>query len=723
MDQHSQTLIAALMDFLAQPGYEPMKQHELARALHLKGSRRAALRHTLGLLEREGRIACLRKNRWALARNDRIVTGRLSIHLQGFGFVVPESGGEDLHIERDDLSGALHGDRVVAEARGRPGGRRSGRILRILERRVQTVTGLLQRGRSYWYLIPDDPRLPGNVLLSEPPPDDAQPGMQVAVRLDEESVAKRALTGRLAEVLGRPGDPGVDMLIVMRSRGLTQEFDTTVQAEAAGREPALSADDLAGRLDLRAAVAFTIDPSDAKDHDDAVSLARRADGGWDLGVHIADVSHFVRPGTEVDREARRRGNSVYMVDRFIPMLPKHLTTEVCSLRPQVDRLTHSVLLELDARGNVRRTQTAASVIHSRARLNYDQVQALLDGRADHGIPEGLVPPVREMAELSALVRRRRMQAGALDLNMPEVTCTLDEAGDVKEIRKRGAPGAYHLIEEFMLLANVAVADLLSRSKGPALYRIHEEPSEDQWAEMGVQMAALGLPARPADRADLQALCRQVAGKPIEYAAQLAVLRNLKRAVYSPTLQPHFGLAFDRYTHFTSPIRRYPDLVVHRLLKAVESRRRPPHDHEEAKRIALHCTETERNADEAEQESLAVKRVAYYQRQLERGEIGPWRALIVALTPRGLIVELLETLQRGLVPFASLGDDYFQLSDDRCRAIGRRTKAGWRLGQDLEVELVRVDTVRRLVDFRPAAGAARRRERPGGGRRRGRQRTR
>ena len=709
MPNDSDNLNAKLLDFLAAPGYQPLKQHELAKALRLKAAQRSELRGLLSRLEREGRLTCLRKNRWALARTDRLITGKLSVNVQGFGFITPEGAtrGEDLYVEREDLAGALHGDRVVAEIRGRAGGaRRQARILRIAERPERTLTGILQRGRSYWYLVPDDPRIPSNVLLSEEPPAHAAAGHQVAVRLDPGAAAAHQLTGRVLEVLGQPGAPGVDMLTVMRGRGLYQDFDPAVQAEATARSPQLSGDDLRDRLDLRDTVTLTIDPADAKDHDDAVSLEARVGGGWLLGVHIADVSHFVQPGTEVDREARRRGNSVYMVDRFIPMLPKHLTSEVCSLRPHVDRLTHSVLLELDPEGRVQRTRTAPSVIHSRARLNYDQVQALVEGRSGHGIPDDLQAGVRAMAELSDRIRRRRMQAGALDLNMPEVTCELDPSGEVLSIHKRGAPEAYHLIEEFMLLANVAVAEILARSQGPALYRIHEEPGEEQWVEMGVQLDALGVHLHPQDRTDLQVVCRKVAGQPVEYAAQLAILRNLKRALYSPTLCPHFGLAFDRYTHFTSPIRRYPDLVVHRLLKAQEARRRPPHSHEEIARLALHCVETERNADEAEQESLAVKRIAYYARLLQAGEIGPWRGLIVALVPKGLIVELFDTLQRGLVAFAGINDDYYQLSDDRCRAVGQRSRKAWQLGQPVEVQLVRVDTVRRLVDFRMVGSTTR-----------------
>lgn len=709
MPNDSDNLSAKLFDFLSAPGYQPLKQHELAHALHLKAAQRSELRRLLSHLEREGRLACLRKNRWALARTDRLVTGKLTVNVQGFGFITPEGAtrGEDLYVEREDMAGALHGDRVVAEIRGRAGGaRRNARILRIAERPERTLTGILQQGRSYWYIIPDDPRIPSNVLLSEEPPADAAAGHQVAVRLDPGAAAAHQLTGRVLEVLGQPGAPGVDMLTVMRGRGLYQDFDPAVQAEATARSPELSAADLRDRLDLRDAVSLTIDPADAKDHDDAVSLEARPGGGWLLGVHIADVSHFVQPGTEVDREARHRGNSVYMVDRFIPMLPKHLTSEVCSLRPHVDRLTHSVLLELDGEGRVQGYRTGASVIHSRARLNYDQVQALLENRPGHGIPETLQPGIRAMADLSARIRRRRMQAGALNLNLPEVTCELDPAGQVIALHRRGAAEAYNLIEEFMLLANVAVAEIQARSEGPALYRIHEEPGEDQWVEMGVQLDALGVHLHPQDRADLQVVCRKVAGQPVEYAAQLAILRNLKRALYSPTLCPHFGLAFDRYTHFTSPIRRYPDLVVHRLLKALETRRRPPHSHEEIARLALHCVETERNADEAEQESLAVKRIAYYAQQLKAGEIGPWRGLIVTLVPKGLIVEVFDTLQRGLVAFAALNDDYYQLAEDRCSAVGRRSRKVWRLGQPVEVELVRVDTVRRQVDFRMVGSTTR-----------------
>jgi ribonuclease R len=709
MAKFTQSVADRIQEFLADPEYRPLKQHELARALNIKGTERASFRHALYDLERQGLIACLRKNRWALPDGARQLIGQLRVHTQGFGFVTPDNrGAEDVFIPEEDVGTALDGDKVVVIlARSGRGGSSSpgqqrpvGRIERVMERRHSQLVGLLKKTAHYWYLIPDNPRIPHNVRVREFSKHIRKPeeNHKVVVVLDPREETFKPLSGIVTEDLGLSQSPGVDMLSVLRSYKVEEEFSEKATAEAAHHSPALSDTDLAGRRDLRELVTFTIDPEDAKDHDDAVSLSRTPDGLWLLGVHIADVPHFVRPGSRIDQEAFQRGNSVYLVDRTIPMLPRHLTTEICSLQPFVDRLTHTANVLVDDDGHVHRSETFPSVIKSSARLHYDQVQSLFDNRPDHGISPVVQNVLADMRRLAEALRRKRMAEGSIDLTMPEVKCELDAKGKPIRIFKRGSSEAYHLIEEFMLAANCVVARLLHKARVPALYRIHEPPDEAQWLKMQTDLRALGLRISPHSKDSVNRIAREAAGSPREHIVHLAILRNLKRAVYSSKMLEHFGLSFSCYTHFTSPIRRYPDLAVHRILLSVEAGREPPYDAPEVRRIAEHSSETERNADQAEQESVDIKRIEFYREKVARRDLGPFDGVVVSIIPKGLIVELSDTLQQGLLPFSSMLDDVYVMSQERNRAIGRRRRKSWTLGDRVTVCLARVDTARRLVDF-------------------------
>lgn len=709
MAKFTQSLANRIQEFLAGQEYRPLKQHELARALNIKGAERASFRHALYDLERQGLIACLRKNRWALPGGTRQLIGQLRVHAQGFGFVTPDQrGSEDVFIPEEDVGIALDGDKVAVtlarSGRGRsgvPGQQRPvGRIERVVVRHNIQLVGLLKKTAFYWYLIPDNPRIPHNVRVREFSKHIRKPedNHKVVVVLDPWEQAYKALTGVVTEDLGPSQSPGVDMLSVLRSYKVEEEFSDQAIFEAEHRSPALSDADLVGRRDLREDVTFTIDPEDAKDHDDAVSLSRTPDGLWLLGVHIADVPHFVRPGSRIDQEAFQRGNSVYLVDRAIPMLPRRLTTEICSLQPFADRLTHTVNMLVDDEGHIHRSETFPSVIRSSARLSYDQVQNLFDHRPDHDIAPSVQHVLTDMRLLAATLRRKRMAEGSIDLTMPEIKCVLDEKGHPIRIFKRGASEAYHLIEEFMLVANCVVAQLLHKARVPALYRIHEPPDEAQWLKMQSDLRALGLRVSPRSKDSVNKIAREAVGSPREYTVHLAILRNLKRAVYSSKMLGHFGLFFPCYTHFTSPIRRYPDLAVHRILLSVEAGRNPPYDAQEVQRISEHSSETERNADQAEAESVDIKRIEFYREKLVRRDLGPFEGVVVSIVPKGLIVELSDTFQQGLLPFSSMLDDLYVMSQERNRAIGRRRRKTWTLGDRVSVSLARVDTTRRLVDF-------------------------
>ncbi len=663
-------------------------------------------------MEDRGEVVRYRRNRYGRPDRSETFTGALSIHPRGFGFVTDEAAPDrEAYVPAEALAGALHDDRVrvavVAAPPREPRRRRRdaapalrwrGRVLEVLERPARPVVGLLHEGPGGPAVIPDDPRFPQNVRIDGPggalrelPPA----GRKVTVALAPWAPHHRVPRGRVIEDLGDPADPAVAMTGLLRRHGIAETFPGAAERQArAVRPPAPDAAETAGRRDLRGLAAFTVDPEDAKDYDDAVSLEPDADGGWRLGVHIADVAHFVPPDSAIDREARERGTSTYLVDRTVTMLPGHLTAEVCSLRPEQDRFTRSVLLRLAPDGTVCSAETFPSRIRSRARLSYRQVQAFFDGADPGGIPAEAADALRAMRGLARALRARRMRAGALDLQTPEIRCQLDAGGRVTAIERRTETEAYGLIEEFMLAANRAVAQRLGAAGSPCLYRIHDAPDAAQWEEMARDLGELGFELATRSREALNRLVRQAAGTPLAYPVTLAILRNLKRALYAPHHRPHFGLAFDDYTHFTSPIRRYPDLVTHRLLDAVERGASPPLRNEALKELGLHCSRREREADEAERESVELKRLDYYAARLADGDTGPWPATVVSAIPRGVLVELPDTLQRGLVPFATLPG-----------GRARRDGPGRTPGDRIEVRLARVDLARRQVDFRPAVSGS------------------
>jgi ribonuclease R len=467
----------------------------------------------------------------------------------------------------------------------------------------------------------------------------------------------------------------------------------------------LRPEDYENRRDLREShFTFTIDPETARDFDDAVSL-EKISNGWKLSVHIADVAHFVRKNSVIDKEALHRGNSIYLVDRVVMMLPTELTTRICSLNPHVDRLAHTVEIFLDEKGEMTGAESFRSIIHSDARLTYEQAHAVFEGKPDHGVPPQVVAVLSDLLPLTRMIRARRMAAGSLEINTPQIKCLLGPDGQVASIKKGEAKEAYHLIEECMLLANVAVARKLKEAEWPAIHRIHEEPDEDQWAQMGMELQALGINALPKNRNDINAVMDKIAGTPLEYTGSLAVLRNLKRAGYSAEASGHFGLAFEDYVHFTSPIRRYPDLVIHRLLGALEEKKKKPYRENDIEAIAAQCTRTETEADAAEKESIDLRRCEYYSKLLQKGETGPYSGCIIKILGKGFIVELTDTIQRGLVPFASITDDRYELNSSKTRATGQRNHKTFTVGDPIEVELVNVDMARKFIDFQIAGQKA------------------
>src|SRR5213596_25160 len=560
-----------VLALLARKDYRPLDKTDIARKLGLTPSERVALRKTLRELERGGQIARIRKNRYVLPAEADLVAGKLSIHQVGYGFLTPETpGGPDVFIAAENIGTAMHGDRVVARiSRDTPHdrikGRREGRVIRILERAHDTIVGTLQQSRNFYYVVPDDPRFVHDIYVR--PERDQQPGTsanvgdKVVVRLEPWESRHVNPEGEIIEVLGPASAPGIDMLSIIRKYHLPAEFPNDVLDQADQISERINARQLEGREDLRKDFIVTIDPDDARDFDDAIQV-EKTNSGWRLGVHIADVAAYVEPGSALDREARRRGNSVYLPDRVIPMLPERLSNGVCSLNPGVDRLTHSAFIHFDKNGVAKSARFSRSVIRSTHRLTYKQAYAILKSASHDPLGERL----HVAWELASLLRRKRFEHGSLDLDFPEVKLRLDETGKPVRLERIDNDESHQLIEEFMLAANEAVARELKKRTVPTIYRVHENPDPEKLAEYREFVLSFNYKVGDlAHRAELQRLLASIHGKPEEQALKIGLLKSLKRARYAPQPLGHYGLAKANYLHFTSPIRRYADLVVHRAL--------------------------------------------------------------------------------------------------------------------------------------------------------------
>jgi ribonuclease R len=695
-----------ILALLGSPDYRPMDKSELAKALGRKSGVRMGLNQALHDLERAGEIARIRKNRYVLPPAADLVTGKLHIHQAGYGFLISEKPGEpDIFIAAENTGTAMHGDRVVARISrdapyGRIKGRREGRVIRILERAHDTIVGTLQHSRNFYYVVPDDPRLVHDVYV-QPAGDRrvkqtaAKVGDKVVVRLEAWESRHVNPDGEIIEVLGPASAPGVDMLSIIRKYNLPTEFPRDVLEQANGISEKIDMRQLDGREDLRNEFVVTIDPDDARDFDDAIHVEKIAKGGWHLGVHIADVAAYVEPGSALDREARHRGNSVYLPDRVVPMLPEHLSNGVCSLNPGVDRLTHSAFVHFDKNGVAKSARFARSVIRSAHRLTYKQAYAILKSPPRDRLSERL----HVAWELASLLRRKRFEHGSLDLDFPDVKVWLDEGGKPVRLERVENDESHQLIEEFMLAANEAVARELKNRGVPAIYRIHEDPDPDKLAEY--REFVLSFNYKVGDlthRGEVQRLLAAIRGKPEEQALKIGLLKSLKRARYFPQPLGHYGLAKPNYLHFTSPIRRYADLTVHRALAQHDGKHGPPIAMSQVASIAEHISTTERIAADAEIESVRMKKLEFFQRQLDERNPQIFRAAIVDVRNYGLAVELPDALITGLVHVSSLADDFYLFEPAQRRLIGRRSRKRFSIGDEVRVFVVRVDAFKRQVDF-------------------------
>ena len=727
MTSNGRKIQEQILALLGSANYRPLNKSELAKALGRKSGVRMGLSQVLRDLERAGEIARIRKNRYVLPPAADLIAGKLHIHQAGYGFLISEKPGElDIFIAAENTGTAMHGDRVVArispdEPSGRIKGRREGRVIRILERAHDTIVGTLQRSRNFYYVVPDDPRIVHDVYVGQvsnsPQGESAvadlplaafkiapQVGDKVVVRLEAWESRHVNPEGEIIELLGPASAPGIDMLSIIRKYHLPTEFPRDVLDQAKGIPETVDARQFEGREDLRGEFIVTVDPDDARDFDDAIHV-EKIGGGWRLGVHIADVAAYVEPDSPLDREARRRGNSVYLPDRVIPMLPERLSNGVCSLNPGVDRLTHSVFIHFDKHGNAKSARFARSLVRSARRLTYKQAYAILTAAPGDQLGERL-----HLAwELAALLRQRRFEHGALDLDFPEVKVWVDKDGHPVKLERVENDKSHQLIEEFMLAANESVARELKKRAVPTIYRIHENPDPEKLAEF--REFVLGFNYTVGDvthRAELQRLLAATRGKPEEQALKVGLLKSLKRARYSPQPLGHYGLAKANYLHFTSPIRRYADLVVHRALgrdtagtrgrsaRSAGAHRHP--DMAEIASIAEHISVTERTAADAEVDAVQMKKLEFFQRQLDAHNPQIFRASIVDVRNYGLMVELPDALITGLIHVSSLTDDFYLFEPARRQLIGRRSRKRFSVGGELSVFVARVDLFKRQVDF-------------------------
>jgi ribonuclease R len=697
-----------ILKLLRRPDYTPLNGSELLRRLGLHRSQFAALQRALAHLERTGQIARIKHgDRYALPVEADLIPGRIRMNRQGIGALQPDDPKfPALRIPADATGTAMHGDHVLVrrDVRPRPIGRRApeeatGRVVRVLERARAQLVGTFQRGREFLYVVPDDPRIGHDIYV--PPPRDVgrtvNVGDKVVVELREWESRHTNPEGEIIELLGPPDAEGVDMLSVLRQYNLPLHFPKAVlhEARAAGTEfkPA----DLIGRVDCRRHRVVTIDPDDAKDFDDAICLERAEHGHWKLWVHIADVSHYVRPGTALDEESSRRGNSTYLVDRVIPMLPEALSNELCSLKPNVGRLTKCVEFLISSEGAVLKTKFYSAVIRSERRYNYKEVFGILQQRP-HDAREQMLHDANALAQK---IRRARFKAGSLDLDFPESKIRLDEHGKVLRIEKVENDISHQLIEEFMLLANEAVAARLMDLKRPAVYRIHEPPDEKRLDDFREDVLSHRIQCgHLSNRREVQKLLEKLNSLPIGPALKIGFLKALMRARYSTEPLGHYGLAKKKYTHFTSPIRRYADLVVHRALFQNANHRLTAGPMAE---VADHISETERNSADAERDSKDVKLFAFLTAQLKSGHRQSYTGLITDVRNFGFFVDVSGLAMSGLVPLSGLSDDFYVFDDTRAQLVGRRTRRVFKLGDKVEVQVAKVDSFKRQVDFEIAQG--------------------
>ena len=697
-----------IVKHLSRAGYRPQKVRRLARAMGIADAEYGDFRKAVKALMKSGRIVIGSSSAVTLPQPGRRLVGRFRSNPRGFGFVIPDTPDAhgDLYVPAGHTAGAVTGDTVAARVvkRGKRDGKMiyEGRIVEIIQRGQSRFVGELCRELSRWFVRPDGNTLHVPILVSDAGAKGARAGDQVVVEIVQYPSDREDARGVIVKVLGKRGDPGVDTLSIIHQYQYPEEFPEAVLAEARQRIDGYVSDEaVRDREDVRSETVVTIDPDDARDFDDAISIRELKGGKIELGVHIADVSCFVRPGGPLDAEARKRSNSVYFPRQVIPMLPEVLSNGLCSLQERQPRLTKSVFITYNARGRRVATRFANTVIRSAKRLTYGQATRILEGKVGRSSKK-VVALLKRMDSLARVIQKRRLANGALVLELPEVELVFDEDGAMTGVEPPDRSFSHTIIEMFMVEANEAVAELLAGLEVPHLRRIHPPPDADTAAPLSRFLRAVGLPAvKSVEREALRAVLDSVKDRPESFAVNLAVLKSLERAVYSPELEGHFALASEHYLHFTSPIRRYPDLTAHRLLDAYLSgaltRKRRPADVpnlEQCEELGAECSNNERRAEAAEREL----RLVYVLRLLER-ELGTeYEGVITGVANFGVFVQLSEYLIDGLLRFEDLPDDWWEVDTASGCVVGQRTGRKLKLGDRLVVTTAAIDISSRELDL-------------------------
>ena len=702
MDQTFERRKKLIYDFICDEFYVPMKLKELAILLQVPKDQRKELKAIMDSLEAEGKVHVSKKGKYTKGEAKRIV-GTYQAHARGFGFVAVEGEDDDIFISEDDTNGAFHGDQVEVTIKSAPDGkRREGKVVRILSHGTTRLVGYFQKNKNFGFVVPDNQRFIKDVFVPLERSKGAVTGHKVVVELTKYGGDNKKPEGKIVEIIGHVNDPGTDIMSIVKGYDLPIEFPEKVlnQAERVAKD--VSTADMAGRMDIRDWQMVTIDGEDAKDLDDAISLTKEGEN-YKLGVHIADVTNYVQEKSALDREAYKRGTSVYLVDRVIPMLPHILSNGICSLNEGEDRLALSCIMTINDKGNVVDYKLAVTVIWVDRRRTYTSVKKILEEQDEEESKkyEEFVPMFQMMEKVAGILREKRKKRGSIDFDFPETKMVLDEQGKPIELKPYDRNVATKIIEDFMLLANETVAEHYFWQEIPFVYRTHEQPDEEKIQKLAIFINNFGHSMHIANNAvrpkEIQKLLAKVEGTNEEALISRLALRSMKQAKYTPENTGHFGLATTYYCHFTSPIRRYPDLQIHRIIKEDLRGRmndnRREHYEKILPEVTKQCSERERLAEEAERETIKLKKVEYMEEHI--GEV--FEGVISSVTKWGIYVELPNTIE-GLVHVTNMHDDHYDYIEERFEMVGEHTRKVYKLGQTVYIVATGTDRLQRTIDF-------------------------